>query len=108
MATACTLTKDQKKQFKTILDNDNKDADGLRKQLAASKTAMESAISGGKSPDDVKKAVDADSLLHAQMTQKEYKAFGELLKVLDDDQKKLGQNRVLSLMGGIFLNKNWE
>ena len=108
MATACTLTKDQKKQFKTILDNDNKEADSLRKQLATNKTALSAAVAGGRSADEIKKLVDADSLAHAQMIQKEYKAFGELFKVLDLDQKKLGAQKVLGLMGGIFLNKNWE
>jgi Spy/CpxP family protein refolding chaperone len=108
MATWCTLSKDQKKQFKTILDAGSKETEGLRKQIAQSKTAVEAAIVGGQSPDEIKKLVDADSLLNSQMTQEEYKAFSELFKILDADQKKLGAQNVLRAMSGIFMTKNWD
>jgi Spy/CpxP family protein refolding chaperone len=108
MATTCRLSKDQKKQFKTILNAGSKDADGLRKQVAQSKSTVETAIVAGKSSDEIRKLVEADASLSAQMTEREYKAFSELYKLLEPDQKKQGAQRLFGLMKGIFAAKSWD
>ncbi len=108
MANTCALSKDQKKQFKTILDAGSKDAEGLRKQIAQSKSTVETAVVAGKNSDEIRKLVEADARLSAQMTEREYKAFAELYKLLDADQKKQGAQRMFELMRGIFATRTWN
>ena len=114
IGTACNLSKDQKKQFKTILDGINKDAEDIRKQLPTAQKAMQTAIIAGKSGGELQQAIDAYASLNTQMTVMETKAFGVLFKTLDADQtvnadlKKQRAQRLLNLMGGIFANKNWD
>ncbi|MGD0497609.1 MAG: periplasmic heavy metal sensor [Bryobacteraceae bacterium] len=108
MATACDLTKDQKKQFKTILDADSKDAEALRKEIPANRSQVEAAVLAGKSADDIKKLLDEGGMLDARMVALELKAFGQLCNVLEPDQRKQGGQRVLSMLYGIFMVKSWD
>ena len=108
MTTACTLTKDQKKQFKTVLDAASKDADPLRKRIDDGLKQIQAAVLANKSAEEVKKLVDSYQMERTQMTAIEYKAFAELYKLLDPDQQKKGAQRVLGLMSGIFMVKIWD
>jgi Spy/CpxP family protein refolding chaperone len=109
MTTSLNLTKDQSKQFKTILDAGCKDVEGLRKQLAQGKSAIKAAVASGKGADDLKKMVEADALATSQMIEREFRAFAELYKVLDDTQKKSPAiQRLINMMSGLFQNKNWN
>jgi len=108
MTTACTLSKDQAKQFSAILDAASKSAADLHKQLPASREQIEKAVQDGKSPDEIKKLVDASGLAQAQMTQIEMKAFGDLYKLLDADQRHAGAQRLFNMLPGMFLKKNWN
>jgi uncharacterized membrane protein len=109
MVTACNLSKDQRKQFKTILDAASKSAEALRKQIPQSRTQMGAAVQAGKSADEVKKLEESNGLMAAQMAEMEYKTFGELYKILSDDQHKAGGGqKLLSQVSGILMKKNWD
>ncbi len=109
MVTACNLSKDQRKQFKAILDAASKSAEGLRKQIPQSREQVGAAVQAGKSADEIKKLVDAHGLAVAQMAETEYKTFGQLYNLLDADQRKAGSGqRLLGVVGGILMKKNWD
>ena len=108
MATACNLSKDQKKEFKTILDSAGKEGEPLRKQIPQSRADVAAALQAGKAPDQVKTLVEANAAARAQMTQLEMKTFAALYKLMDADQRKQGAQRVFSSMTGLFMKKNWD
>ena len=108
MVTACNLSKDQRKQFKTILDDASKSAEAFRKQIPQSRVQIGAAVESGKSADEIKKMVEANGLMRAQMAEMEYKAFSELYKTLDADQRRAGAQRLLGMVTGILMKKNWD
>jgi len=117
MVTTCNLTKDQKKEFKSIMDAAQKDAEPLRKQLLQSVQQLAAEVVKAKSPDDVKAQIEAVGLASGQMTQLEMKTFAQLYKLLEDDQKKATGTRLFSQFfnhqyysatNGIFMGKDWE
>jgi Spy/CpxP family protein refolding chaperone len=108
MASACNLSKDQRKQFTAVLDAASKSAAPLRKQAPLSREQIAAAAQAGKSPDEIRKLVEAGGLVMAQMTQLEMKAFGQLYNLLDADQRKTGGQQVFNMMGPILLKKNWN
>jgi Spy/CpxP family protein refolding chaperone len=108
MTTVCTLSKDQAKQFSAILDAASKSAADLRKQIPGDRGSIAAAVQAGKSPEEIKKLVDADGLAVAQMTQIEMKAYADLRKLLDPDQIKAGGARVYGMLVGMFMKKNWN
>lgn len=117
MATTCTLTKDQKKEFKSIMDAAQKEAEPLRKELLQDDQQFSAAVVKAKSADDVKAQIQALAQASAQMTQLEMKTFVTLYKLLDADQKKAGGSRLFTTFfdhvyfnatNGIFMAKNWN
>jgi uncharacterized membrane protein len=108
MVTACNLSKDQRKQFKTILDAASKSAEALRKQVPQTRVQIGAAVETGKSADEIKKLVESNGLMRAQMAEMEYKAFSELYKTLDADQRRAGAQRLLGMVTGILMKKNWD
>jgi hypothetical protein len=109
METACKLTKDQKKEFKTILDTASKSAETLRKQIPENLTLIGKAAVSGKSTDEVKKLVDENGRMRAQISEMEYKTFGQLYKLLDDGQRMgTGAQSLFNLTTGILMKKKWN
>jgi len=108
MTTLCKLKKDQIKQFSAILDAASKSAVDLRKQIPASRLALESAAQAGKSPDELKKLEEANGLAEAQMAQIEAKAYADLRKLLDEDTIKAAGGRVYGMLSGMFMKKSWN
>ncbi len=117
METMCKLTKEQKKEFKSIMDAAQKEAEPLRKQLLQNDQELSAAVVKAKSADDVKTQIAAGALASAQMTQLEMKTFVALYKLLDADQKKTGGSRLFSTFfnhqyfsatNGVFMGKNWQ
>jgi len=99
------LSKEQKKEVKTLMDEAQKEATPLKDQLAKSRSQLADAIESGK-PDDIDKVIQSHALLEGQMTMIEMKAFAGIYKMLDGDQK--GKSRALFvMMPGIFSAKNW-
>jgi Spy/CpxP family protein refolding chaperone len=117
MESICKLTKDQKKEFKSIMDAAQKEAEPLRKQILQNDQQLGAVVVKAKSPDDAKPQVEAAGLAYAQMTQLEMKTFAALYKLLDDDQKKTAGARLFSSFfnhqyfsetNGLFMGKNWQ
>jgi len=108
MTEACSLSKDQKKQFSAILDADSKAAAPLRKQIPLTREQVGAAALAGKSPEEIKKLEEASGQQTAEMTQIEMKAFGELYAKLDPAQQKVGAQKLYNLLTGMFMKKNWN
>lgn len=105
MADELKLSKEQKKDVKTLMDEAQKEAAPLKEQLAKSRTQLVTAIESGKQ-DEIDKAIQSHSVIEAQMTTLEMKAFAGIYKMLDADQKSKSRT-VFVMMPGIFRAKNW-
>jgi hypothetical protein len=106
---ACKLTKDQKTQFKTVLDAASKSAETLRKQIPENLGLIGTAVVSGKSADEIKKLVEDNGRMRAQISEMEYKTFGELYKLLDDGQRMgTGAQSLFNLTTGILMKKKWN
>jgi Spy/CpxP family protein refolding chaperone len=109
MVTACNLSKDQKKQFKTLLDAASKSAEPLRKQIPASLQLIGTAAVSGKNADELKRLMEENGEMRARLSELEYKTFGELYNLLTPDQRKgPGGQRLFNLTSGILMKKNWN
>src|SRR4051794_15971164 len=99
------LSKDQKKDVKSLMDESQKEAAPLKDQLSKSRAQIAAAIQSGKQ-DEVEKAIKSHSELEAQMASIEMKAFAGIYKLLDADQRQKSRT-VFVMMPGIFKAKNW-
>ena len=99
------LSKEQKKEVKTLMDEGQKEAAPLKDQLVKSRTQLADAIEAGKQ-DEIDKDIQSHSLLEAQMAAVEMKAFAAIYKMLDADQRSKSR-AVFVIMPGIFKAKNW-
>jgi Tfp pilus assembly protein FimV len=100
------LTKDQKKDVKTIMDDGQKEASPLHEQLAQCRAQVAAAIAAGKSQEEIGQAIKAYADVQAQMTAVEMKAFAGIYKDLDSAQQQNG-SRLFAMMNGVFKGKNW-
>jgi Spy/CpxP family protein refolding chaperone len=105
MNTVLQLSKEQKKDVKTIMDEAQKEAAPLKEELMKSRGEVAAAIESGKQ-DDIDKAIKSHSELEARMTSIEMKAFAGIYKMLDPDQRNKTR-MVFVMMPGIFNAKNW-
>ena len=105
MSDELKLSKEQKKDLKALMDEAQKEAAPLKDQLAKSRAQLSAAIQAGK-PDEIDQAIQSHSVLEAQMTAVEMKAFAGIYKLLDGDQKSKSR-AVFVMMPGIFRAKNW-
>jgi hypothetical protein len=100
------LNKDQKKDFKTAMDDGQKEAAPLRDQLAKARLALGEAV-GAYKTEDVEKLTSNVASLEAQMAEVEMKAFAKVYKSLDKEQIA-GSPRLFQAMKGMFAEKNWN
>ena len=110
MVAAFTLTKDQEKQIKTILDTEYKSAEPIRKLLVAKRTELGMALQTNKSDAEVDAATKQYAQQAAAMTQAETKALAKVVQVLTEDQRK-NQAAMAGAVGmtrGIFYGKKWD
>lgn len=99
------LSKDQRKDLKSIMDEGQKEAGPLRDQMVKGRGEIAVAVQSGK-PEAVDPAVKSYADLETKMTAIEMKAFADLYKMLDSDQR--GKSRlVFMMMNGVFKGKNW-
>ena len=95
------LNKDQKVEAQTVLTDAMKESAPLRQQLAQGRAAIANAILGGKSEDEQKKLMDAYTVLVAQVTGIETKAFAKVCATLKPNQQgKAGA--AFEVMAGVF------
>lgn len=101
-----SLTKDQKKDVKTIMDDGQKEAAPLHDQLSKARAQVAAAIQAGKSQDEIGQAIKAYADIQAQMAAIEMKAFAGIYKDLDSAQQQ-NAPRLFAMMNGVFKGKNW-
>jgi hypothetical protein len=101
------LTKDQKKDLKTSMDEAQKEAAPIRDQMSKSRLEIGDAVAAQKSPDEIKKMTAALGGLQAQMTEIEIKTFAKVYKSLQGEQVNASRN-LFPMMKGIFNGKNWN
>lgn len=100
------FSRDQKKDFKDIMDAGQKEAVPLREQLIQSREELAAAISGGKAADAIAQATKSYADLEARMAAIEMNAFARIFKLLDAGQQEKVRP-VFTMMTGIFTTKNW-
>jgi hypothetical protein len=101
------LRKEQKKDVKATLDSAQKEALPVRDQLLKGHLAIGEAVQTGKSPEEIKKLIDAHAAQQFLMAEIEAKAFAKIYQGLDESQQ--GNSRALfQMMKGIFIEKNWN
>jgi Heavy-metal resistance len=100
------LKKDQKKEVRSIMDAGEKEAAPLRDQLSKSREEVAAAIEAGKSQAEIGQAVRNCADVESKMTGVELKAFAQVYKLLDSDQRSKTRP-VFMMMSGIFGGKNW-
>ena len=101
------LSKDQRKEVKSIMEEGQKEAAPLRDELTKSRELIAEAVASGKSQDEIGQAVKAYSELEGRMARIELDAFAKVYKLLDSEQKSKSAP-VFQMMAGIFNNKNWN
>jgi len=100
------LSREQKKNFKDIMDAGQREAAPLREQMAESRAGLAAAIAGGKGSPEIAQASHAYAALEARMAGIELKAFAQIFKMLDAGQQEKVRP-VFTMMNGVFRNKNW-
>ena len=101
------LSKDQKKELKTTMDEAQKEAAPIRDQMAKSRLEIGDAVASSKSQEEINKLTAALGGLQAQMTEIELKAFAKVYKGLEGPQVNASAG-LFSMMKGIFNGKNWN
>jgi Spy/CpxP family protein refolding chaperone len=101
------LTKDQKKEVKSIMEDGQKEAAPLRDELTRSREQIAEAVASGKSQDEINQAVKSYAELEGRMARIELDAFAKVYKLLDSEQQSKSAP-VFQMMAGIFNNKNWN
>lgn len=107
MASILKLSKEQKKEVKSIMDDGQKQGTALHEQIRKCREQIAAAVAAGKSPDEIGQAVKAYSEVEGQMARIELDAFARIYKLLDTEQKSKTAP-VFQMMAGIFMNKNWN
>ena len=99
------LSKEQKKDIKTLMDEAQKEAAPLREQLVKGRAQIAAAVQAGQ-PEGVDGAIKSYSELEGQMAVIEMKAFAGIYKTLDQEQKAKASG-VFRMIPRIFTRKNW-
>jgi Spy/CpxP family protein refolding chaperone len=111
LANSFSLTKDQKKTVKTLLDDAHKAAAPTRDALASSHAAIATAIVANKGQAEIDAAVKQYGQQAAAMASLEMKTLAQLLTQLEPEQRTNGAavRTAFFLMRGIFLDdKKWD
>jgi hypothetical protein len=101
---ALKLTKDQKKDFRTAMDDGQKLATPVHEEILKTRQQIADAVAAGKNSDEL---VKNEGVLEAQMAEIEMRAFVKVTETLEDDQKPRA-GMLFQMMRGIFSKKNWN
>jgi len=101
------LDKDQKKQLKSFFDAAAKEAAPVRDQIRRNRQEMAVAMAAGKSEAEINEIAAKQAPLVAQMLAVETKAFGQVVGILKDDQKKRAGAVFAEKVAGIFQGRRW-
>jgi len=104
------LSKDEKKQVKSILDDAQAEAAPLRDELVKSHEQIAKAVEAGKSQDDINPLVNSHAALEARMAVIEMKAFTRIYQALNEEQKaeQKSMSQLFMMMPHLFQRKNWN
>ena len=105
---ALKLTKDQRKDVKSAMDDSQKEATPIHDQMTKSRLAIAEAVAAGKSQEEIDKAVHSQAELETQMTSIELHVFAKVVVLLEADQKQRGIRLVFDMVRGAFNGKNWN
>jgi hypothetical protein len=108
MTTAFALTKEQKKEFKTLIDGVAKDAVPVREQILKGRAQLLEAAQTGRGQDEMKKLVDDQAALMARMTHLEMTVFGTICRKVSAEQRKQGAAALFALVPNLFMKKDWD
>ena len=108
LTSALKLSKDQRKEIKAAMDDAQKQATPVYEQLPKSHLAIAQAIAGGKSREEIDKAVHRQAELETEIASIELHAFAKAVLRLEPDQKQLGIPLVFAMVRGVFNGKNWN
>ena len=111
LASSFTLTKDQKKAVKTILDAAHTRAASARDGLPRTRAAIAAAIQANKEQAEIDRAIGEYAEQAAAMTAVEMTALAEIIQTLDPTQRAntAAIRSAFFLMRGIFLDKKrWD
>jgi hypothetical protein len=95
------LSKDQKPEFESILEVSYQEAKPVRDMLAQGRSAIANAILSGQSADEIAKITKAYTVVEAQMTGLEVKAFQKIYALLKPNQTTHAPE-AFDLMAGIL------
>ena len=98
------LSKDQKKDFKSAMDEAQKEATPVHEQIVKNRLAIAEAVASGKSQEDL---IKAEGVLEAQMTEIELRAFSKINATLEEEQKPRAR-MLFMMLPGIFSKKSWN
>jgi hypothetical protein len=109
-ATLFTLTDDQKKQVKSLLDAEYKAAAPLRDQLTKSRLALGMAIQTKKSLSEVDAAAKAYADQTAALAQAESKALAKIMALASETARgnQTAMTWAVNMSRGIFAGKKWD
>jgi len=95
------LTKDQKSEVESILQDGAKEATPLRTQLLQGREALVSAVLAGKTGADLDEVVKGYSALEAKMTVIEAKTFSKVCAMLKPNQQTKAAS-AFEFLDGVF------
>ena len=101
------LTKDQKKDLKSAMDEGQKEATPVHEQILKSRDAIAEALGATKTRDEINQLINAEAALETQLVTIELKAFTKVFKKLDAEQQPRAGD-LLFMMKGVFNGKNWN
>ena len=105
-----TLTKDQEKQVKSILDADYKAAAPIREQLKKTRQALGVVFQAKKPQADIDAATKTYATQVTAMVQAETKALARVLQALTEEQRanQAATQSAIYMMRGAFAGKKWD
>jgi len=101
------LSKDQKKDFRTAMDDAQKEATPVHEEILKSRISIAEAVAAGKNQDQLLELVKAEGVLEARMAEIELRAFVKITSTLEEEQKPR-TGMLFGIMRGIFAKKNWN
>jgi LTXXQ motif family protein len=107
IAQSLELSKEQKKDVKSVLEQADKEAAPIREQMIKSHQAIGEAVAAGKREDEIKDLLKSEAVLESLMVQIELKAMSGIYAKLNPTQQ--GNSRFLfQMIKGLFREKGWN
>lgn len=110
LAMALTLSDQQKKDVKKLLDDEYKAAAPLRGSLAKARQELGQAVQANKTGAELDDATKRYAEQSAVMAQAETKALGKVMKLLTEDQRanQTVMRWALNMSRGMLADKKWD